>query len=367
MSGKYLFIDRDGTIIQEPPDEQIDTLEKLELLPGVIRNLYKIQHQLNYRLVMITNQDGLGTDNYPEESFNKVQEKLITLLYHEGIQFEAIKIDRSTKENPSIYRKPSIEMIREYLDGHLSREQSVVIGDRETDMEMAEKAGLKGIQIGKVVAEASNNKVVAAKHWDDIYEFIKGANSTVSIYRQTKETNILGTLNLYGQGNSDIQTGIGFFDHMLTQLPSHSNLDLWLKTTGDLEVDEHHTIEDTGLALGEAMIAALGNKKGLQRYGFALPMDESSASCLIDLGGRPNLVWNVKFRREYIGKMPTEMFEHFFKSFADASKSTIHIDARGKNEHHKIEAVFKAFARALKMAIRKDELEEQLPTSKGMI
>jgi imidazoleglycerol-phosphate dehydratase/histidinol-phosphatase len=367
MRTKYLFIDRDGTLIKEPPDEQIDTLEKLELLPGVIRNLHKIQNQLDYRIVMVTNQDGLGTNTYPEEAFNKVQSKLMTLLGNEGIQFDSIKIDRSVKENPSINRKPSIEMIKEYLNDNLNREQSFAIGDRETDIEMAERAGLKGIQISKTLSGYSENKVLVAKSWDEIYEFLSAMNSTVSIYRQTKETDIRGKINLYGQGKSEIQTGIGFFDHMLNQLPSHSNIDLFLKTTGDLEVDEHHTIEDTGLALGEAIIAALGNKKGMQRYGFSLPMDESSASCLMDLGGRPNLVWNVEFRREYIGQMPTEMFEHFFKSFADASKSTIHIDAQGKNEHHKIEAVFKAFSRALKMAIRKVEQEEQLPTSKGRI
>jgi len=367
MSKKYLFIDRDGTLIQEPPDEQIDTLEKLELLPGVIRNLYKIQHQLDYRIVMVSNQDGLGTSEYPEETFNKVQNKLMTLLNNEGIQFEAIKIDRSTTEEPSPNRKPAIGMIKEYLNNDLNREQSFIIGDRETDIEMAERAGLKAIQLEKAKPGSYKNKGLLAKSWDEIYEYLGETSGTVSIKRQTKETHIQGKLKINGKGKSDIQTGIGFFDHMLNQLPSHSNIGLWLKVSGDLEVDEHHTIEDTGLALGEAFNTALGNKKGLQRYGFSLPMDESRASCLIDLGGRPNLVWNVEFIREYIGKMPTEMFEHFFKSFADASKSTIHIDASGKNEHHKIEAVFKAFARALKMAIRKDEWSDQLPSSKGSI
>ncbi|MGM0377772.1 MAG: bifunctional histidinol-phosphatase/imidazoleglycerol-phosphate dehydratase HisB [Bacteroidota bacterium] len=363
MTKKYLFLDRDGTLIREPEDEQIDTLEKLELIPGVIRNLYKLQYQLDYRLVMVTNQDGLGTADYPEASFRLVQNKLLTMLENEGIHFEAVKIDTSTKSDPSPNRKPGTGMIEAYLSDGLDVDNSFVIGDRLTDAEMAEKAGLKSILTGKSTQNETQGNRLNVLSWDEIYEHLRARPSFID--RKTKETLITGKLVLNGTGKSEIHTGLGFFDHMLEQLPGHSKIDLWLNTKGDLNVDEHHTIEDTGLALGEAFVPALGNKKGLQRYGFSLPMDESQASCLIDLGGRAYLKWNVEFKREYIGDMPTEMFEHFFRSFAEASKSTIHISAEGKNEHHKIEAVFKAFARALKMAVQKDEQDEQLPTSKG--
>ena len=365
MTKKYLFLDRDGTIIREPEDEQIDTLEKLELIPGVIRNLYKLQHQLDYRLIMVTNQDGLGTADYPEASFRLVQHKLLSLLENEGINFEAVKIDSSTESNPSPNRKPGTGMIEAYLSDELDVDNSFVIGDRFTDAEMAEKAGLKSILIGKATQNETQVQKLNVLNWDEIYEHLRAR--PVFIERKTKETLITGKLVLNGNGKSEVQTGLGFFDHMLEQLPSHSKIDLWIKTKGDLNVDEHHTIEDTGLALGEAFLSALGNRKGLQRYGFSLPMDESRASCLFDLGGRAYLKWNVEFEREYIGDVPTEMIEHFFRSFAEASKSTIHISAEGKNEHHKIEAVFKAFARALKMAVQKDEQDQQLPTSKGKI
>lgn len=365
MNKKYLFLDRDGTLIREPKDEQIDTLEKLEFIPGVIRNLYKIQHQLGYRLVMVTNQDGLGTVNYPEASFHLVQNKLLTMLNNEGIHFDAIKIDSSTKSNPSPNRKPGIGMIEAYLTDELDVDNTFVIGDRLTDAEMAESAGLKCVLIGESTKNDMQGKKMNVQNWNEIYKYLKGRPSIIN--RKTKETLITGKLVLNGDGDSEIQTGLGFFDHMLEQLPGHSKIDLYLKAKGDLNVDEHHTIEDTGIAMGEAFVSALGNRKGMQRYGFSLPMDESQASCLVDLGGRAYLKWNVEFKREFIGDVPTEMFEHFFRSFADASKSTIHINAAGKNEHHKIEAVFKAFARALKMAVQKDEKDEQLPTSKGKI
>jgi len=365
MKKKYLFLDRDGTLIREPDDEQVDTLEKLELIPGIIRNLYKLQHQLGYRLIMVTNQDGLGTVNYWEASFRLIQNKFITLLENEGIHFESVKIDSSTKSAPSQNRKPELGMIEAYLTDELDVDNSFVIGDRLTDAEMAKKAGIGSILIGTSDQNQEYGFGVNILSWDEIYEYLRAR--PVFIERKTKETLITGKLVLDGAGKSDIQTGLGFFDHMLEQLPSHSKIDLWLKTKGDLNVDEHHTIEDTGLALGEALMSALGNRKGMQRFGFSLPMDESQASCLVDLGGRAYLKWNVKFKREFIGDLPTEMFEHFFRSFADTSKSTIHINAEGKNEHHKIEAVFKAFARALKMAVQKDEQDEQLPTSKGKI
>jgi len=367
MKRKYLFLDRDGTIIKEPPDEQVDTLEKMEFLPGVIRNLYKLQHILGYRLVMITNQDGLGTIEYPVTAFNQVQERLLSALEKEDILFEAIKADYSTQQHPSENRKPSIGMIREYLNECLDAERTFIIGDRDTDIEMAEKAGLSSIKMGNDTTLMAKKATRVADSWDNIYEFLRGQDSSATISRKTRETNISGNVTLNGTGKSFIDTGLGFFNHMLAQIPSHSNIDLTLRVQGDLEVDEHHTIEDTGLAFGTAIRQALGNMKGRTRYGFSLPMDESQANCLIDLGGRPNIKWEVKFQRESIGNVPTEMFEHFFKSLADASRSTIHIQATGKNEHHKIEAIFKAFARALNMAIQQDDQNINIPTSKGKL
>lgn len=366
MKEKYLFLDRDGTLIHEPGDEQIDSLDKLELLPGLIRNLYKIQHFLGYKLVMVSNQDGLGTPGYPEWTFQRVQDKLLNLLKKEGIEFEGIHIDRSTADQPSVNRKPSTGMIDSYMSV-IGKKCSYVVGDRMTDMEMANKAWLKGILIAPGKRESQQNGIMVVETWDEIYDRLRKAERTVDISRITNETHIRGKLSLDGTGLSDISTGLGFFDHMLDQVCKHGSIDLVLRVAGDLEVDEHHTIEDTGLALGEAFAKTLAVKKGLQRYGFTLPMDESSSSCLIDLGGRPNLLWNVTFQREYIGKLPTEMFEHFFKSFSDASQSTIHIQAQGTNEHHKTEAVFKAFARALQMAVKQDDRVEQLPSTKGLI
>lgn len=371
MKNTYLFLDRDGTIIKEPPDEQIDTLEKLELLPSVIRNLYRLTHFLDYKLVMVTNQDGLGTVDYPLEAYEKVQSKLIKTLSNEGIEFENIRVDTSKKEAPSENRKPSIGLIQDYLDEDIDMERSVVIGDRLTDLDMAGNAGLKGIWFANggenPGAERSRFCLAVTDDWDRIFYILNSLDRSVNIARSTSETEISGTLSLNGSGISDIKTGMGFFDHMLEQIPRHGAIDLQLTTKGDLHVDEHHTIEDTGLAIGEAFRRALKNKKGLKRYGFYVPMDESVANCVVDFGGRSSLVWEVDFNREKIGDVPTEMFEHFFSSFAAEAQCNIHITASGKNEHHKIEAVFKAFARALKMAVDQDVESSEQPSTKGVI
>ncbi len=367
---KILFIDRDGTLIREPADEQIDSLEKLEFLPGVFRNLYFIQHLLDYRLVMVSNQDGLGTEAYPREAFEKVQSKMMSALQNEGIIFEEVLLDESTAANPSPSRKPATGMVRPFLDRmDWDRSKSFVIGDRLSDIELAGNMGIRGILMSDQKVEGSLKEVAALINagWDEIFSFLRNVDKSAVISRKTKETDIRGKLLLYGSGQAQISTGLGFFDHMLEQLPKHGGLDLSLDVKGDLEVDEHHTIEDTGLALGEAFAAALSNARGIQRYGFVLPMDESKAGVTLDFGGRAELVWEADFRREKIGDVPTEMFRHFFKSFAQAAKCNLHIQCTGDNEHHKIEAIFKGLARAVKMAVRQDQMDVTLPTTKGML
>ena len=366
---KILFVDRDGTLIREPEDEQIDALEKLEFLPGVFRNLYFIQHLLNYRLVMVSNQDGLGTEKYPRDVFKKVQDKILTTFKNEGITFEEVLIDESTEQDPSPRRKPRTGMVREYLNTLWERDKSFVIGDRLSDIELAKNMGVQGIlmkdlQIPEKLSESTGLTHAA---WDDIFKFLRNIDKGASIERMTGETDIKGSLYLYGTGQASVNTGLSFFDHMLEQLPKHGGFDLELLVKGDLEVDEHHTIEDTGIALGEAFAEAVKNANGLQRYGFVLPMDESRADVAIDFGGRAELVWDTEFKREKIGDVPTEMFRHFFKSFAHAAGCNLHITCTGDNEHHKIEAIFKGLARAIKMAVRQDLLDVSLPTTKGML
>jgi imidazoleglycerol-phosphate dehydratase/histidinol-phosphatase len=370
MMTRYLFLDRDGTLITEPADEQVDSLEKLEYLPGVFRNLYLITHLLDYRLIMVSNQDGLGTSSYPEKKFQLVQEKLLKAFENEGIRFEEVLIDSSFPDDQSSNRKPNTGMVRSYLQGGLGR-HSFVIGDRDTDVLLARNMGLHGIKLGdpdqSVPEELADDCALVASHWDEVFAYLRKFSRTARIARKTGETDISGSLALDGTGQSEIQTGLGFFNHMLEQIARHGNMDLTLDVKGDLDVDEHHTIEDTGLALGEAFLRAVGNKKGLERYGFSVPMDESLARCVMDLSGRIHLEWEVEFARERIGGVPTEMFEHFFKSFAQEARCTIHISAKGRNEHHKVEAVFKAFARSLKMAVKQDVYNATIPTTKGKL
>jgi imidazoleglycerol-phosphate dehydratase/histidinol-phosphatase len=369
MKDKYIFIDRDGTIIKEPPDEQIDSLEKLEFVPGVIRNLYRLTRFSGYKLVMVSNQDGLGTDSYPEQDFEKVQDTLLQTLSGEGIEFDSVRIDKSTADASSPDRKPATGLIRDYLEKDLDRERSVVIGDRLSDVELAYNAGIKAIWLSgdkeKLTNELESTCLSVTGNWDKIFSVLNSLTRAVNFSRNTKETDITGKLEVDGSGEAEIHTGLGFFDHMLEQVARHGNMDLALNVKGDLHVDEHHTVEDTGLALGAAFREALQNKKGLSRYGFYVPMDESLASCVLDFGGRPYLVWDAEFRREKIGDLPSELFEHFFHSFADQARCTIHITCKGKNEHHKIEAIFKAFARALREAVKQDVENYSLPSTKG--
>lgn len=368
---KYLFVDRDGTIIKEPKNEQVDSLEKMEFLPGVFRNLYLITHLLDYRLVMVSNQDGLGTSSYPEKDFQLVQDKFLKTLENENIQFEEVLIDPSLPKDNSPNRKPNTGMVRSYLREDFDKNASFVIGDRDTDIILARNMGLQGIKIDEekrsVPDELTDFCDLVAQSWDEIFDYLRKYSRTAKIQRQTEETSIHGSLSLDGVGHSDIHTGLGFFNHMLDQLARHGKMDLELNVKGDLDVDEHHTIEDTGLALGEAFYRAVDNKKGMERYGFSLPMDECIANCVLDFSGRGHLEWEVELNRERIGEVPTEMFEHFFDSFAREAKCTIHIKARGKNEHHKIEAVFKSFARALKMAVKQEVNDVTIPTTKGKL
>ena len=368
---KYLFLDRDGTLIREPEDEQVDSLEKLEFMPGVFRNLYLITQLLDYKLVVVTNQDGLGSPSYPREKYEEVQQKMLQAFENEGVGFEQILVDDSFASDPSPARKPGTGMVKGYLEKDFDRDASFVVGDRATDMELAGNMGLKGILVkgfaDGLPEELSGNCLLEAGHWDEVFRFLRTYGRTATIERETKETSIEGSLALDGTGRSAIQTGLHFFDHMLDQLSRHGGMDLRLKSDGDLEVDEHHTVEDTALALGSALRQALGNMKGLSRYGFYVPMDDSRAACIMDFGGRPYLDWEVIFHREKVGDMPTELVEHFFRSLADEARCNIHISAKGKNEHHKIEAIFKAFARALRMAVRQDSTDVTLPTTKGKI
>ena len=371
---KVLFIDRDNVLILEPEDEQIDSLEKLEFYPGVFRWLGKIAEETSYLLVMVTNQDGLGTDSFPEADFWPAHNKMLAALKGEGVVFDKIFIDRSFEHEHKPTRKPGTAMLTEFFQQDYDLASSYVIGDRLTDMQLAKNLGAKGIWLRdgpkqEIPGDDDLQSTVelVTPHWKDIYQHLAQAKRTGEIVRKTKETDIRVSVNLDGSGIASITTGIAFFDHMLEQIAKHGSVDLVVQVKGDLEVDEHHTIEDTGIALGEAFLKALGDKRGIERYGFCLPMDDCLAQVALDFGGRNWIVWDAEFHREMIGKMPTEMFFHFFKSFSDASKSNLNIKAEGTNEHHKIEAIFKAFARAIKMAVRKDDKNNQLPSTKGML
>ncbi|MFK7786649.1 MAG: bifunctional histidinol-phosphatase/imidazoleglycerol-phosphate dehydratase HisB [Crocinitomicaceae bacterium] len=360
---KVLFIDRDGTLVIEPPvDYQLDSLEKLEFYPTVFQYLSKITKELEYEIVMVTNQDGLGTDSFPEETFWPAQNKIIQAFENEGVAFDEIFIDRSFPEDNAPTRKPRTGMLTQYIKGNYDLENSFVIGDRESDIELAQNLGSKGIFIG----EKSENAALSTTSWKDIYTFLKGQNRTAKIVRNTSETNISVEINLDGEGKSNVSTGIGFFDHMLDQISKHGGIDLDIDVKGDLYVDEHHTMEDVAIALGEAFRSALGQKKSIARYGFLLPMDDCLAQVAIDFGGRSWLVWKASFNREMIGEMPTEMFMHFFKSFSDGAQCNLNIQADGTNEHHKIEAIFKGFARAIRMAVAKTT-DFSIPSTKGTL
>ncbi|MDN4164829.1 bifunctional histidinol-phosphatase/imidazoleglycerol-phosphate dehydratase HisB [Cytophagales bacterium LB-30] len=363
---KVLFIDRDGTLIVEPPiDFQVDSLEKLSFLPGVISYLRKIATETPYELVMVTNQDGLGTNSFPEDTFWPAHNKMLEILENEGIHFADIHIDRSFPHENLPTRKPGIAMLTNYFSEEYDLANSYVIGDRLTDVQLAQNLGAKAIFIGKEPAEGAS---LNTESWEGIYQFLRMPERRASVVRTTKETDIRIELNLDGTGQTHIHTGLGFFDHMLDQLGKHSGADLSIQVKGDLHIDEHHTIEDTALALGEAYLKALGDKKGIYRYGFLLPMDECLAQVAIDFGGRPWMVWDAEFKREKIGDMPTEMFFHFFKSFSDTAKCNLNIKVEGDNEHHKIESIFKAWARAIKMAVRRDPQElDKLPSTKGIL
>lgn len=372
---KVLFIDRDGTLALEPENYQLDALDKLVFYPGVFQYLGRIAKELDYELVMVTNQDGLGTDSFPEDTFWSTHDFMMTALKNEGISFSEVLIDKSLPADNAPTRKPKTGMLSAYLDNaDYDLGSSYVIGDRLTDMELAANLGAKGIllqndaRIATAIPEALANAIaLKTTAWSDIYTLLKAGGRRISHERKTKETAIEIDLNLDGTGESSIDTGIAFFDHMLDQLARHGGVDLMLTTKGDLEIDEHHTIEDTAIVLGEAFGKALGDKLGIERYGFCLPMDDCLAQVSLDFGGRAWLMWNAKFKRELIGKMPTEMFFHFFKSFSDGAKANLNIKAEGHNEHHKIEAIFKAFAKAIRAAIKRDAEKLVLPSTKGQL
>ena len=370
---RVLFIDRDGTIIAEPNNTfQVDSLDQLEFLPHVIRNLYFIRHKLDFEWVMVTNQDGLGTPVYPQENFDRVQHKLLQILESEGIHFDRIFIDKSFPEDNLPTRKPNTGMLTGYFNDEYDLANSYVIGDRLTDVELAANLGCKAILINENIdltesGDLASVTALQTGEWDRISEFLFAGERTATIKRKTNETEILVYLNLDGTGKADINTGLRFFDHMLEQIGRHSGCDLKIEVNGDLEVDEHHTIEDTAIALGEALLQSLGNKRGIERYGFTLPMDDCLCSVALDFGGRPWLVFEGEFKREYVGDFPTEMMMHFFKSLSDAARMNLNIRVEGENEHHKIEGIFKAFARAVKMAIKRDIYNYQLPSTKGKL
>ena len=372
-SKKVLFIDRDGTILVEPAVTfQVDTLEQLEFLPHVIRNLYFIRHKLDFEWAMVTNQDGLGTASYPQENFDMVQHKLIQILENEDIHFDKIFVDKSLPEQNLKTRKPGTGMLESYFTEEYDLANSFVIGDRITDVELAYNMGCKAIIISQkddLIQSSDLAKYCALQttDWDRIAEFLFAGERTAKIERKTKETDILVQLNLDGTGKTEIDTGLRFFDHMLDQIGRHSGCDLKIHVKGDLEVDEHHTIEDTAIALGEALLKALGDKRGIERYGFALPMDDCLCSVALDFGGRAWLVFDGQFKREYVGDFPTEMLLHFFKSLSDAARMNLNIRLEGENEHHKIEGIFKAFAKAIKMAKNRDIYHYELPTTKGIL
>lgn len=370
---KALFIDRDGTLVIEPPvDYQLDSFEKLEFYPKVFRNLGFIRSKLDFEFVMVTNQDGLGTSSFPEDTFWPVHNLMLKTLEGEGITFDDILIDRSFPEDHASTRKPRTGMMGKYLAGDYDLANSFVIGDRATDVELAKNMGCKAILLQDNMdilkeKELEAYCVLATTDWDRVAEFLFAGERMAEVRRTTKETDIYVNLNLDGSGKCDISTGLGFFDHMLEQIGKHGSIDLTIQVKGDLEVDEHHTIEDTAIALGECIYQALGSKRGIERYGYCLPMDDCLCQVALDFGGRAWLVWDAEFRREKIGEMPTEMFLHFFKSLSDAARMNLNIKAEGQNEHHKIEGIFKALARAMKMAVRRDIYHFEVPSSKGCI
>ena len=379
MPKKVLFIDRDGTLVLEPENYQLDSLTKLEFYPKAFQFLSKIAKELDFELAMVTNQDGLGTDSFPEETFWPTQNFILKAFENEGVSFDEIFIDKSFPEDNAPTRKPRTGMLTKYLNNpEYDLVNSYVIGDRITDVELAKNLGSKAIfikneenlggdEIATSLEELQNVIALQTMDWQKIYEFLKLDERTAAISRTTNETDIAISLNLDGTGKSNINTGISFFDHMLDQIARHGQMDLDIQVKGDLEVDEHHTIEDTAIALGEVFAKALGNKLGIERYGFCLPMDDCLAQVAIDFGGRNWLVWEAEFKREMIGQMPTEMFFHFFKSFTDGAKANLNIKAEGTNEHHKIEAIFKAFAKAIKVAVKRDAEKMILPSTKGML
>ena len=376
---KVLFIDRDGTIVLEPEGYQLDSLDKLEFYPKAFQYLAKIAGELDYELAMVTNQDGLGTASFPEDTFWPTQNFILKAFENEGVKFDEIFVDRSFPEDNAPTRKPRTGMLTKYLNNpEYDLENSFVLGDRLTDVELAKNLGAKAIfmnttdgvgsnEISSKREELDGTIILQSIDWKTIYEFLKLEARSASITRKTNETDIYINLNLDGTGKSKIETGIAFFDHMLDQIARHGQMDLEILVKGDLEVDEHHTIEDTAIALGEVFAKALGNKLGIERYGFCLPMDDCLAQAAIDFGGRNWLVWETEFKREMVGKMPTEMFYHFFKSFTDGAKANLNIKAEGINEHHKIEAIFKAFAKAIKVAVKRDTEKMILPSTKGML
>ncbi|QLE02756.1 bifunctional histidinol-phosphatase/imidazoleglycerol-phosphate dehydratase HisB [Galbibacter sp. BG1] len=378
MAKKVLFIDRDGTLIKEPADEQIDAYDKLDFYPQAFTYMRKIAEELDYELVMVTNQDGLGTEVYPEDTFWPVHNFIMRAFENEGVVFKDVFIDRTFARDNAPTRKPNTGLLTKFFSEEYDLEKSFVIGDRLTDVELAKNLGAKGIFINDesyLGAEEISVKrdeldsfiALETDSWKAIYEFLKLDNRIAEISRKTNETDIFIRLNLDGTGKSDIDTGLPFFDHMLDQISRHGQMDLTVKVNGDLEVDEHHTIEDTAIALGEVFSKALGNKLGIERYGFCLPMDDCLAQVAIDFGGRNWLVWEAGFKREMIGQMPTEMFYHFFKSFTDGAKANLNVKAEGVNEHHKIEAIFKAFAKSIKVAVKRDSGKMILPSTKGML
>lgn len=383
---RALFVDRDGTLIVEPqPTLQVDTLEQLELLPGVVRNLYFICQHLDFELVMVSNQDALGTEAYPQSHFDVVQDKLLTLLRNEGITFDAIFIDKSREEDHAPTRKPGTAMLTAYMDGSYDLAGSYVIGDRATDVRLARNLGCRAVLINSDKNLLAQHQLslpagsVQVDNWDQACQWLFAEERHASVHRVSRETDVFVELDLDGQpvrlgpdvagkaAGCHIDTGLKFFDHMLEQIGRHSGMALTIVTKGDLQVDEHHTIEDTAIALGEALRRALGSKRGIERYGFCLPMDDCLCSLALDFGGRPWLVWDVRFQREYVGDVPTEMFLHFFKSLSDAAQMNLNIKAEGDNDHHRAEAIFKALARAIKMAVRRDIYHYELPSTKGML
>ena len=371
MKKRVLFIDRDGTIVTEPSDEQLDSFDKLEFVPGVFRSLTFLRQHTDFEFVMASNQDGLGTSSYPEADFYPTQNFILNTLKGEGVEFDDILIDRHFPQDNAPTRKPGTGMFGKYMTDEYDLAGSYVIGDRATDVELAQNLGCRAILLQDSADGLSDDLrsvcAFASRDWWKVAEFVFAGERRASAHRATKETDILVELNIDGSGKCDISTGLGFYDHMLEQIGRHGGMDLTVKVKGDLYVDEHHTIEDTGIVLGECIRKALGDKRGIERYGYALPMDDCMAQVVLDFGGRSWLVWDAQFKREKIGEMPTEMFLHFFKSLSDAAAMNLNIQAQGDNEHHKIEAIFKAFARALKQAVRRDIWNYTLPSSKGVL